>query len=296
MFVSSSIFHHFVRVRPLQCCLSGALFALLCACNGPKPARPAAAAPQAPAKADVVLAVVPLAESMPILYARDAGLFEKAGLCVAVEVYEAQADCDSAVLGHADGGYLDGYSRSSARLGGALVRVATLSGGGWGIVVSPAMRSKSVADLKERVVASARAEASAHYLDAALAAGGKLKASQVMMPHVGSFRTRTSMVANNQVEAAILPQPYLSAAAARGCKRLYVLPAATEGGASLAIKPGRCNAERQKSLRAVYAQAIDSLHQHGKRLLPPLLTRYAGIPQAVADTMRLPQYVRPKTR
>lgn len=262
--------------------------ALSVACSSPKKEAPSAAASH---KADhVTLALVPVTECLPLIYARDAGLFEEAGMAVSLELHGSQADCDTALLGTATGGYADGHSPASRRPQGRLATLCALSGGGWGVAASATLRPKGVKDLKERVVGASRGDASEHFLALALKSGG-LGLAQVMRPHVGDFRTRASMLENNQLEAAVLPQPYLTGAVASGCKRLYVAPeAALQGAGRLVVNPAKCSKERQALLLKVYNRAVDSLTAKGRRLLPPLLHRYAGVPAAVADTMALPKY------
>jgi len=243
----------------------------------------------------VILALVPVTECFPLLYANETGLFEKAGMSVAIELYPSQADCDTALAGHATGGLVDGYSASSRHLGKTFEKVCRLTGGGWGVVASSVLRFKGIKDLKERVVGTSRNDASEYFLKMALKSGG-LGSSQVMMPRVGNFRIRASMLENNQLEAAVLPQPYFAEVVARGGKSLYKVPHSVSSSSLLVVKPAACSKEHRALLQKVYDQAVDSLEMHGRRLLPSLWHHYAGMPLSVADTMRLPKFSKSSSR
>ena len=239
-------------------------------------------------RADVRLALLPTADCLPFYYAQESGIYERLGLRVAFETYQSQNDCDSAILGHADGGYVDTL-RLAALSQRASLQTIGRTRTACGVVSAASVRLRAAKDLEGRVVAMAPRTLSEQTAYAAVRSGG-IATTAAMYPHVTSFRVASDMVRESQVDAAALPEPYLARSKWQGAKELY--NAATGWGGAVVVKSNgekTVPASRAELLRRGYNAAVDSLNRN-KSLAAPLLCRYSGIEPALADSLRLPKY------
>lgn len=240
-------------------------------------------------QADLRLALLPTADCLPFYYAKESGIYERLGLQVALETYQSQNDCDSALLGHADGGYVDTLRLTTLTRREALQVLGHMRTA-CGLVSAASLRLRAAKDLEGRVIAMAPRSLSEQSAYAAVRSGGLSQAS-AMYPHVTSFRVASDMVLQSQVDAAALPEPFLSAAVRKGAKALYQNP--TGWGGAVVVKSQHKPAlpDRQKdALLRGYDAAVDSLNRRGIVLTSTLLQRYAGIEKSVADSLRLPKF------
>ena len=264
-----------------------ALFLTFMACSK----RPSAPAERDSQRADsqvVSLALIPTAACLPLYYAVDAGLFLRKGLHVKIITTEAQSDCDTALSGNADGGFVDATRLQRFTTGNPTLRPVLRLSEQWGAVAAPTLRLKTPSDLQNRVVAVAHQTVAERVLQNVLQAG-QLRQDDAMFPQIGNFRVATDMVSATQVDAAILPEPYLSAATRLNCKELFRTSSDTDG--YLLLRPKRMYPQNiHVSLAQVYNQAVDSLNQYGTQLTTPLLQRYCKLSHHAADTLRLPKF------
>lgn len=255
-------------------------------------ARQQAAADSARAAADIRLALLPDAACLPFFYAEERGYYKRAGVQVYLAVCAAQADCDTALLGgSADGGYIEPQYFTKSKRGAATFYEWFAPDGAWAVVSSPASRAKSIKALSGKVLASDRRAASGHFAQTAVKEGG---ATGVMYPQIGSLRVRAAMVEENQVDAAVLPEPYVQAAVQKGCAKVYDVPGsqASPGRIMMSRKSMQRDGfhEKMERLLDAYDMAVDSLNARGAASAVPLLRRIYGLSPDVAAKIKLPRY------
>lgn len=285
-----------MKTRPAHFLLIALSALTLMACSKKQPVR-IDGRPQPRPEADLHLALLPTADCLPLLYAREAGLFDSLHLRVDLQLYWAQADADTALLsGWADGGVADEGTLAKLQQKRGSYDVFCPLHRSYAVVAAPPLRLRKTADLKGRTVAIAPGTASERTAVGAVR-DAQLGERDVMMPHVGSFLVRWQMVCANQVDATVLCEPFLSAAKAKGCPVLFSPPADGKERFIFTVRalnqpdmPARLNL-----LRQAWNQAADSLNLHGAKAVLPLIDKHFALPAENLKALRLPHYNRIET-
>lgn len=271
------------------------------ACGGHSPSLPdAGERPERDsAKADtpvLKVALLPTADCLPFYYADSSGIFDSLGLRVKFLTYTAQPDCDTAWLGKsADGGFTDLVRVALYR--GKLGRKLTVvmgTDGRWALVASGTLRMKKLTALKERMVAVTRQSVSDYYSSVALSSV-RLDYPSVFRPQINDLFLRASMLTNNQVDAAMLPEPQAYMAVRQGGHK--VLWRNDGNGARMGCLAFRDEVLRdEKKRKAVslllqgYARAAAVLNRDGAGACRQILADVCGLGETSPDSLQLPRY------
>ena len=169
------------------------------------------------AKADCSLALMATLDCLPFFYAEAHGIYRRLGLDVAVTPYRSQLACDTALTrGAADIVYSDHLvAKRAGQKAAEGWETAMQMGDAWTLVAYRGLRIKHAKALEGRDIGITRSSESLEKLEATLQANG-LSAEQVYLPQINDLNIRMLMVAQGQVAAAMLTEPYTAAAAARG--------------------------------------------------------------------------------
>ena len=162
------------------------------------------------------------AESIPFYYAVRSGICDSLGLPLRVKTYFAQFDADTALLGRTvDGGITDHYRAAYYRSRGRMRNFDEFIAlnGSWSLLAGGRLRIRELRNLKGRTVGMARYANSDHYITR-LRDSLRLKSDDLFFAQVNSFKIRHLMLENEQIDCAVLPEPYASRAVANGNVRL----------------------------------------------------------------------------
>jgi len=222
----------------LAAMLSIALVAGLAGCS--KPAASAGTnASVAPAK--VRIGTLPTEDSLPLWVAERDGLFKKAGLDVSIQVFQSAQERDAALTAGAIDGFMgDMIAASALRAGGVPVKVVTVMLGGtpaegrFGIAVKPGSKITSLKQLKNVPIGVSSATIQEYVMDTMLKGAGVATAS-VVKEEVKKVPVRFELLMSGKLEAAALPEPFLSLAAKTGGRIL-----ADDTKASASDIPSKC--------------------------------------------------------
>lgn len=245
------------------------------------------------------IALLPTVDCLPFYYAGSSGIFDSLGLRVKFFTYTSQPDCDTAWLGKsADGGFTDLVRVALYR--GKLGRKLTVvmgTDGGWTLVASGTLRMKKLMGLKERMVAVTRQSASDYYSSAALSSAG-LDYASVFRPQINDLFLRAAMLDNNQVDAALLPEPQACMAVKQGGHK--VLWRSDEDAVRLGCLAFRDEVlrdeEKGKAVELLlqgYAHAAAVLNRDGAEGCRKILADVCGLKDLSPDSLRLPRYSTP---
>lgn len=240
------------------------------------------------------LSLMPTLDCLPFYYAVAAGIYDSLGLEVRLATYDSQFDCDSSLLGRSADGSVSDLVRTRFYIGkGDSLEAVMATEGSWSLVVCGKLRVKSVQHMKDRLVAISRQSAADYYSHAALKKA-KLEPDAVFRPQINNVFLRASMLDNNQIDAAVLPEPQATAACCSGHRRLYDGRQDTLRLGCLtfrkAVLAGAAGQEKLRLLLAGYDQAAARLNKEGAKACRTLLRDVYKLPSRLADTLRLPRY------
>lgn len=178
----------------------------LSACS-PKPAA---------AKGPLRLGLMPDADSLPFMVAREEGLFDKAGLAVELVTFTSAQERDAALqAGAIDGTIADILAAAFAVAGGFDVRITSVSDGRYGIAAAPGSNAKGPADLAGKSIGLSTNTIIQYSVDMMMSHAG-LAMDAYEASAVPRIPVRMEMLLASQIGGAGLPEPLLSVAAARG--------------------------------------------------------------------------------
>lgn len=240
------------------------------------------------------IALLPVSECLPFYVADAAGIYDSLRLRVSISDRRAQFDADTVLYGQsAHVAYTDlvrlQYQSTKHH------RAAIIMGlqGAWGLVESPARRGGNIKALKDHLLGVSRYSCSDLYATAALATGD-LAYDDMLRAQVGDFSVRMNMVLQGQIEAAVLPEPFLTCAIAGGAKTLWRVPATEAYMGCLAAKPEVLKSRRRSAQIALllqgYNAAVKRINKEGLQGCDTLLSERLHIPIEQLQKAKLPRY------
>ena len=244
------------------------------------------------AKVDCSLALMATLDCLPFFYAETHGIYRRLGLDVAVTPYRSQLACDTALTrGAADIVYSDHLvAKRAGQKAAEGWETALALNDAWTLVSYRGLRIRNVKALEGRDIGITRSSESLERLEATLQANG-LSAEKVYLPQINDLNIRMRMVAQGQIAAAMLTEPYTAAAAARGN---MLLPTEGKGEAShsrLLRRKGKQALPDGKWQTIIkgYNMAVDSINERDLNCCADILIKHYGLDPQMADTMRLPR-------
>ena len=175
-----------------------------------------AARPQAESPAPLRVGIMPDADSLPFMFARDNGFFEREGIKAELIVFSNPQERDAAIqAGRLDGAISDLLAAAFLASGGYDFRVTSLTDGRYGIIASPQSGIKALNELRGKRIGLSANTIIQYTVDAQLEAAG-VSMSDYETVAVPRMPMRIEMVVSGTIEAASLPEPLLTAAAAQG--------------------------------------------------------------------------------
>ena len=162
-------------------------------------------------------------------------------------------------------------------------------GDAWTLVAYRGLRIKHAKALEGRDIGITRSSESLERLEATLQANG-LSAEQVYLPQINDLNIRMLMVAQGQLAAAMLTEPYTAAAAARGNMLLPTVGGETSHSRLLRRKGKQALPDgKWQTIIKGYNMAVDSINERGLNCCADILINHYGLDPQMADTMRLPR-------
>lgn len=242
-------------------------------------------------KVDCSLALMATLDCLPFFYAEAHGIYRRLGMDVAVTPYRSQLACDTALTrGAADIVYSDHLvAKRAGQKAAEGWETALQMGDAWTLVTYRGLRIKHVKALEGRDIGITRSSESLEKLEATLQASG-LSTEQVYLPQINDLNIRMRMVAQGQLAAAMLTEPYTAAAAARGNTLLPTAGGEAHHSRLLRRKGKQALPDgKWQTIIKGYNMAVDSINERGLNCCADILINHYGLDPQMADTMRLPR-------
>lgn len=196
------------------------LAASLSACSAATPAQSGGEA----APAAIRIGTLPTEDSLPLWVAEKDGLFTKAHLKVEIIPFASAQERDAALTAGAIDAFMgDLIAAASLRAGGVPVKVATVmlgatpAEGRFGIVAKPGSTVTSLDQLAGKPIGTSSGTIQEYVLDQLMTQAG-VSAEDVKKEEVKKVPVRFDLLMSGKLEAAMLPEPFLSLAESKGAK------------------------------------------------------------------------------
>lgn len=233
------------------------------------------------------IAVMPTFDCLPIIIAKERGMFDTLGVDVQLKMFSAQMDCDTAFVGGSvQGGVSDLVRALRLRKKGAALNFVSATDAHWQLLTNRAARIREIKRMNDKMIAITRFSATDMLADMAFDSV-KLKRDVVYRPQINDVRVRMNMLLNNEMDAMLLPEPQSSVA-----RRLHhaVLMDTRDKDLRLGVLIFRSkdmkNAERQKQLKIFLKainMAVDSINIKGLATYEYIIEKYFKIDSPTAN-------------
>lgn len=213
------------------------------------------------------IAVMPTLDCLPLFVAQEYELFDTVNGGVRLKLYNAQMDCDTAVLrGRVEGAVTDLVRAMRMEKQGVKMRYVAATNAYWQLVTNRNARIKQLKQLDDKMVAMTRFSATDLLTDVARDTV-KLDAERVFKVQINDLNVRMQMLLNNEIDALWLPEPL--ATQARVMKNPVVMDsrdAKLQLGVLAFREKEMQRKERAKQLQLflkAYNQACDTINKYG---------------------------------
>ncbi len=241
------------------------------------------------------VAVVPTMDCLPVYYAKHMGIFDSLQMDVALMHFTSQMDLDTALasgrieLGHSSLPRLEVMQRKGVD---SLVVVAEIPEQ-LHLVTARTKRVKTLRQLKDRMVGLERFSNSDWWSDRITELGG-MEQTDIYRPQFNDAMLRTTMVVNQLIDAAIVPEPYATVAVLKGNKLIFSTPDSVDGFNCFAM-PREVALDSLKLKQSdlflkSYKQAVKELNKEPDMdSLRVIFKTYYGLTDEVIDSLALPK-------
>lgn len=242
----------------------------------------------------VTLALLPTVDCLPFYVAEENGYFKEQGMKVRIVTYASQTDCDTALLGaSATFAFTDSARIAYYEKQKHTFDVLGHTNSSYALVCCGRLRLRKLEDTRLRTISALRLTASDRLRLSLLDSMG-IKKKDGLSPQIGNLDVRARMLDDNQIDAAILPEPYVTAAVEKRHKVLHRFTDNTPSGRIVAPTHSTQRKDYKKERAALikaYNMAVATLNGNKrKQILSPLFRNNPDWPQVNVDSIRLPQY------
>jgi putative lipoprotein len=225
------------------------------------------------------VAVLPTLDGMPIFLAKERRLFDTLNVDVRLRRWNAQMDCDTALIGSSiEGSVTDLVRAERIKKRGTPLTYVAATNAYWQLVSNRLARVKELKQLSDKMIAMTRFSATDYLAD--LAIDSAKPKYDVFRVQINDVHIRLRMLLNNEMDAMLLTEPQATTA------RLYrhpVLMDSRDKGLRFGVIAFRTAAmrdvRRRKQIQAfikAYNMACDSLNEKGLQHYSDLVMKYCG--------------------
>ncbi len=162
------------------------------------------------------LAILPDADSLPFMAARDEGFFQAENIEVELVTFYSPQERDAAIqAGRVDGAVSDLLAAAFFSAAGFDMKVTSLTDGRYGIAAAPSFKGKPLEALRGKKIGLSLHTIIQYAVDTLLEKSG-VSSNEYESVSIPRMPIRMEMVLNGQIDAAALPEPLLTAAVQRG--------------------------------------------------------------------------------
>lgn len=214
------------------------------------------------------IAVLPVMDCLPLYYASRTGMLDSAGIDVRLHHYTSLMDIDTALSRrHDEAAYTDLIHLNTLQTSGTPLRAIAQTQGEMALLTAQEKRIRTLKQLRERTLAISRHSASDYWCDWVVDTS-TVSPDDIYRPQIHDVQLRSQMLCDQLLDAALLPQPYASAAQLMGHRRLTSTPQRSPHLMALVATAQACNdtlrAHQLRTLLQTYDLAVQRIAQGQK--------------------------------
>ncbi len=167
------------------------------------------------------VALLPTLDAFPLMAAQEAGVLDSLQLNIVLVPFAAEMDCDTALArGWVDVAMSDVVHAAWRQYRDSNLYVIGETFNEWKLVINRSQRVHKLGGLKEKILAINR-NSTDEYLTYIVGDSLGFADDDMYRPQINDIALRASMLLNNQIDGAVLPEPFASYAEYEGHNALY---------------------------------------------------------------------------
>lgn len=233
-------------------------------------------------------------DAVPLVIAKEKGYFEEEGIEVNIETFKNSKDRDAAFQGETlDGVIADEVAISLYQNADFDVKITGITDGDFMLIAGADSGIKSVSDLKGKSVAISEKTAIEYTLDNILEKNS-IETSAIEKSIVPPIPTRLEMLRSNNVDAALLPEPFSSLALANGGILLGSASSLATYPSVTAFKQEALDTKEDeiKGFYKAYNKAVDYINNTPISELEDIIIETVGYPDDMRGNIVLPTFTK----
>lgn len=236
------------------------------------------------------IGVMPTLDCLPIFLAQDHHLFDTTKVDIRLCFFNAQMDCDTALVGGSVQGCVSDSIRTQRLMNkGTQLRYIAQTNLYWQLISNKTARIRELSQLSDKMVAMTRYSATDKLTDRAVEQG-KPK-YPVFRIQINDVPLRLNMLINNEMDAMWLPEPQATAARLKGNPVLMDSRKENKNWGVLVFRTKdilqtRRSQQLDEFIKG-YNAACDSINKYGVKNYLDLVLKYMHVDQKTAE--KLPQ-------
>ena len=237
-------------------------------------------------RASFKVAVMPTLDCLPLFVAKDKRLFDTLGVDVHLKMFDAQMDCDTALIGGSvEGSISDLFRVANLRKKGVSLGGEIATGTYWQLFTNRLSRIRELSQLSDKMIGMTRYSAT-DYL-ATLAIDSARPKYDVYRIQINNVKIRLAMLLNNEIDAELLTEPQATEARLNNHP---VLMDTRDKDIRLGVFAFRSKALAQRKKQhdlfvKAYNMACDSINKYGVRHYSKEIKKYCGCEKKVIESL-----------
>lgn len=220
----------------------------------------------------ITIAVQPTLESLPLMVAKEEGLFDSCGVKVCLKNYASQVDCDTAMIKNIADAMITDIVRAAfwEKENKKKLNMATWTNTHYMLISSKKSRVKELSQMTDRIMAVTRFSVTDMLADSAITRAGK-QPDEMFKVQINNQEIRLNMLIENKIDAAFLQHPYAAEALSKGGH--VIMHGGKSRSGVLAFNTTVDSTDVNNVLKA-YDQACDKLNKKGVVSYAPIVEKY----------------------
>jgi NitT/TauT family transport system substrate-binding protein len=248
--------------------------------------------------ADLKVGLMPAYNSIPLVVADRKGLFAAEGVRVELVPFSSQLNRETALqAGSIDGTVSDMINAIQSWSHGFGAKVTSVTEGSFSLLSSPQSSLRKVSDWQERGADKVRTglleNSIVYYVTERMLQSDGTDTSLIELVPILQLPARLEMLLAGKIEAACLPEPLATIAAARGAHRISDTDAmGTTPG--VLLFSGRALSSKQREIASFYRaydKAVTETNANGEAYRDAIVAE-CEFPPAVTGLMKIPRFRR----
>ena len=235
---------------------------------------------------------MPTLDCLPAYLLKDSLLYDTAKVDIRLKEYNAQMDCDTAMIRHRVQAAFSDLVRTERlkRRKKVLMHYLTSTNASWKLIADRQSKIMKLAQLSDKILAMTRFSATDLFTDKVLKkAEPKYK---VFRAQINDVFVRLKMLANHEIDAYWFQEPQATVAMQGDNILLYDT---SESGISLgvlAIMDNEDRSSQETAFAEAYNKAIELINERGVKYYAALIKKYMGLTDAQVNALPTIKYTK----